>query len=288
MKKIKFNLGPVQETLLIPLLGRAVETKRGGLVCDTKAVEMVESLDYDFSKWSRSSSLLGACIRTRMFDEEVLTFMDRFPLGSVIELGVGLNTRYERLHHGQTHWLELDLPDSLALRRRFFEETDYRRMVAGTLFDTCWFSEVARLPGPYCFVSEAALIYLNSECVESCLRAMVKRFPGSTLITDTTAAYMVESQDKHDAMKELSSLSWFRWRCDRPELLSDWGLELERSRTFLDAPREVLSGLPRTHRMMFRFLPGMLGRKIRGYKINRFFLRPPPESSAVMSFPRIA
>ncbi|MEL6777615.1 MAG: hypothetical protein AAFO06_10190 [Cyanobacteria bacterium J06597_16] len=55
MTKIPVNLGPVQETLLIPLLGRAVETQKGsGLIRDKKAVEIVDASDYDFSKWGKS------------------------------------------------------------------------------------------------------------------------------------------------------------------------------------------------------------------------------------------
>ena len=58
MTKVSVDLGPVQETLLIPLLGRAVETqKRNGLIQDKKAVSIVESLDYNFSKWEKSKRL---------------------------------------------------------------------------------------------------------------------------------------------------------------------------------------------------------------------------------------
>ncbi|MEM6989215.1 MAG: class I SAM-dependent methyltransferase, partial [Myxococcota bacterium] len=63
------ELGDVQETLLIPLLARAVETSRSnGLLEDPRAVEIVEQLDYDFDKWRGHSSLTGACLRTRIYD----------------------------------------------------------------------------------------------------------------------------------------------------------------------------------------------------------------------------
>ncbi|MDB9524576.1 hypothetical protein PN498_01130 [Oscillatoria sp. CS-180] len=55
MAKISVALGPVQETLLIPLLGRVGQTQNGnGLIHDEKAVQIVESLDYDCS--NRTSS----------------------------------------------------------------------------------------------------------------------------------------------------------------------------------------------------------------------------------------
>ena len=49
---IRVELGPVQETLLIPLLARARETERPrGLLRDPRAIEIMRDLNYDFSKW---------------------------------------------------------------------------------------------------------------------------------------------------------------------------------------------------------------------------------------------
>jgi O-methyltransferase involved in polyketide biosynthesis len=44
--KMQVSLGPTQETLLIPLYGRAVETRKpDGLIRDPRAVEIVDRLD---------------------------------------------------------------------------------------------------------------------------------------------------------------------------------------------------------------------------------------------------
>ena len=111
---IAVELGPVQETLLIPLLGPepSKRKRKRGLVHDPKAVEIVGRLDYDFSRWKGIRSLVGASIRTCMFDEEVAAFLEQHPDGTVVEIGVGLNTRHERLDNGRAHWIEFDLPDS--------------------------------------------------------------------------------------------------------------------------------------------------------------------------------
>ena len=59
---MKVDLGPVQETLLIPLLARARETENPrGLLRDPRAVAIVRSLDYDFGKWEGGRSLNAPC-----------------------------------------------------------------------------------------------------------------------------------------------------------------------------------------------------------------------------------
>ena len=242
MTKIPVDLGPVQETLLIPLLGRAAETqKENGLVNDEKAVEIVNALDYDFSKWKKSKSLAGATLRTRLFDQDVQAFLAEHPTGTVVEIGCGLNTRFERLDNGKAQWFDLDLPDSLALRRRFFEDQPRRTMLEASVLETDWMETVAATGGPWCFISEAVIIYLEPEQARQAITQIANRFPGAWILTDTTAQKMVDTQATHDAMRYMSQESWFRWGCDDPHEIESWGnLRLARSRTFLDATPDLI------------------------------------------------
>ncbi|MEM9488372.1 MAG: class I SAM-dependent methyltransferase [Myxococcota bacterium] len=269
--KISVELGPVQETLLIPLLGRAEETKKKrGLLRDPKAVEMVAALDYDFAKWHGVGSLSGSALRARIFDEQVQAFLERHPGGTIVEIGAGLNTRYERLDNGQASWLELDLPDSMALRQRFFEDTERRTMLAASVLDSDWHERVAALPAPYCFVSEAVLIYLDNGDVERVLRALNARFADSWLVTDTASSAFVDGQHKHDAIGKMSPDSWCRWKCDDPQQLADWGLKLERSLTFLDISADIRAALPLHYRLILGFAPWLIRRRVQTYRMNRF------------------
>ncbi|MEM0955870.1 MAG: class I SAM-dependent methyltransferase [Pseudomonadota bacterium] len=270
-KAIPVDLGPVQETLLIPLLGRAQETRlQRGLMHDPKAVSIVESLDYDFSKWLGTPSLVGASIRARIFDEQVSTFLSSHPSGTVVEIGAGLNTRFERLDNGKARWLELDLPDAMALRQQFFDSNERRTMLAADVRSSDWHEDVAALPGPYCFVSEAVLIYLDGTDVQHAIEPLAQRFPGSWLITDTVNSHAVENQHRHDAMKKLSKESWFRWKCDNPAGLRHWGLQLEQSQTFADVSPPIRAVMPTIYRFTLALLPWLARRLSRDYAINRY------------------
>ena len=277
MTKVSVNLGPVQETLLIPLLGRAVETqKRNGLIQDKKAVSIVESLNYDFSKWEKSKSLAGATLRTRMFDQDVQTFLSEYPSGTIVEIGCGLNTRFERLDNGQARWFDLDLPDSLALRRQFFQDEPRRTMIAASVLETGWMETVAATGGPWCFISEAVIIYLEAAQAQQAITQIANRFPGAWFLTDTTAKAMVNSQSTHDAMRYMSQDSWFRWACDDPHELETWGanLHLVKSRTFLDAGSDLMKYAPLQIKILARWAPWLIRRQLAGYRLNRFVVEP--------------
>lgn len=274
------DLGPVQETLLIPLYGRALETRKpNGLLHDPKAVQIVDALDYDFNKWPANGSPLGACLRTTMFDQDVAAFLGENPSGTVVEIGCGLNTRFERLDNGQATWIELDLPDSMALRRQFFTDQPRRRMLSASVLDSGWMDEVERTGGPYCFVSEAVLFYLPGAQVAAVLRTLARRFPRAWLLMDTASTLMLESQQSHDAMKSLSKDAWFRWACDDPSSLGPWGARLVQTRDFLDASPELRRRLPFSYRLGMTLFPSVLKKKMQGYCLNRFRLEPAPEPS---------
>ena len=58
--KHQVRLGAVQETLFIPLAARARETQRKHPVLhDPKAVQLVQSIDYDAAKYGRGVGRLG-------------------------------------------------------------------------------------------------------------------------------------------------------------------------------------------------------------------------------------
>ncbi len=187
------DLGAVQETLLIPLYGRADLTRQGSaLIDDPKAAEMVEAIDYDFARFDGTPSLFGCVLRTRIYDHWISRWLREHPAGTVVEIGAGLNTRFERLDNGRVHWIDLDLPDAMELRRRFFVETDRRRLLAGSVLDGEWLDVVASSPGPWFFAAAAVLIYLPEADVRRTLGRVARRFPGSPIAFDTWGSWMLE------------------------------------------------------------------------------------------------
>ncbi|QDT37904.1 class I SAM-dependent methyltransferase [Stratiformator vulcanicus] len=268
---VPVQLGPRQLTMLIPLWGRAEATRRRPrLFSDAKAVEIVESLDFDFSKWQATKTALGSVLRTRMFDQDVADFVRQNPDGTVVELGCGLNTRFERVDNGRVQWIDLDLPEVIELRKQFFDEGPRRRMFSADVTNNQWLDNLDLPTGPCCFVSEAMLIYLDPEQATTAIQLIAGRLDEAVLILDTTPRAMVNSQHRHDTLKHLPRESWFRWACDEPRTLESHGLQLERSRSLLDADRDLIQELPISWRILWRFGQPILKPWLDGYRINVF------------------
>lgn len=254
------ELGDVQSTLFIPLMGRARETRRRRpALRDPKAVEVLESVDFDTALYGRGWGGFVSVVRTVIFDHWVREFLARHPAGTVVELGAGLNTRFERTDNGTASWIDLDLPDTIALRRRFFATSGRRRMIAASVTDEDWLDEVADLPAPYFFVADGVLVYIPWDDVAATLGRITARFPGSCLAFDTYSQRTFDMQHRQAAKKGMAA-RW-AWACDDPKTLERPGLRLLESATITSPPRALRERLPARYRYLLPLAGPVLGKR---------------------------
>jgi O-methyltransferase involved in polyketide biosynthesis len=257
--KHQVRLGAVQQTLFIPLAARAHQTqRRHPLLRDPKAVEMVQSIDYDAAKYGRGAGGLVTVLRTAIIDFWVRGFLTARPAATVVEIGTGLNTRFERVDNGQVHWFDLDLPDTIDLRRAFFADTGRRRMVAASVLDEHWLPVVAQSRGPYFFVADGVLAYLTEEQVTATLARLAERFPGALIALDTYPKQTFDRQHRLAAKKDMDA-RW-AWACDDPRSLERLGLEVRQSASITRPPRAMRSELPARYRYLMPLADPLLGR----------------------------
>ncbi|SFD53519.1 class I SAM-dependent methyltransferase [Streptomyces aidingensis] len=241
--------GTVQETLLIPLYGRAVDHARAEPVLgDARAAELVTAIDYDFARFDGVPSLLGAVLRTALFDHWTREFLADHPDGTVVEIGTGLNTRYERVDNGRAAWFELDLPEVMELRAAHFPASPRRTAHAGSVTGPAWARAVAAArpapDAPLLLSAEAVLPFLPEDEARTTLAMTAARLPGAWLALDTAGPAIVETQDSHDALGKVQAR--MRWACADPAVLTDWlpGARLLAVHTLTSLPAALVDGLP--------------------------------------------
>ena len=265
------QLGRVQESLLVPLYARAVDTLgKRPILNDPKAVEMMESIDWDFRRFNQRRRVVGCALRSAMFDEWVKDFLRRHPEGTVVEIGAGLNTRFERLDNGAVHWFDLDLPDVVELRQKFFIDSGRRVTLAGSILDPGWMAAVRQSPGPYCFVAEAVFIYLTEEQVRGALAQIASNFPGVSIAFDTGIRKAMNHENEDHARRKLGAR--FAWACEDPEEIEGWkiGLRLVESRTIGDVPDSLRSRLSLPMRAAFYVFAKLFPKLTKAYRLNLF------------------
>lgn len=167
-QKIKIKKGNVQETLLLPLWGRAYETKQAKpRLIDKKAVEIMEKIDYDFSTVHETQALSqhGWVARSLHTDKLAKAFIEKYPNATIVNLGCGMDTTFSRIDNGKIMFYELDFPDVIELRKHFYEDTDRHISIASSLHDTKWFEKI-KVSNGLLFLAGGVLYYSSEEEVK--------------------------------------------------------------------------------------------------------------------------
>jgi O-methyltransferase involved in polyketide biosynthesis len=190
--KVKITLGPVQETMFIPLYFRALEQKElNPIVRDEMAQNMVEQVDYDFSQLAKDLDGDGLAfpIRAATFDGLIEEFIRNHPEATIINLGAGLDTTFFRVDNGKIHWYDIDLPDSIALRRQFIDETERLKFITCSAFDPTWFKQIEHRDKGIFIMSSGMFIYFEHSDIENLICSIAAEFPGSELVFDTVSNF---------------------------------------------------------------------------------------------------
>ncbi len=185
-EKISIQLGEVQRTLLIPLFGRAAEYEREHpLIRDQFAHDIMEKLDFDFKAAFARSPIqfrINSVIRAIHLDAAILSFIVRYPDATIVNLGAGLDTTFQRLDNGKIFWYDLDLPDTIELRRKLIPEGERNVCIAKSVFDRSWFDDIRERRSRVLFVAGGVLVYLREAEIKRLFLDMTGEFPESEMV----------------------------------------------------------------------------------------------------------
>jgi O-methyltransferase involved in polyketide biosynthesis len=209
---VKVALKGAAETLLATLYGRAVDAQaRYPVLADPTAVDVVERIDYDFSRLGmRTSDSLGVAIRARLLDTWTRRFLEAQPDATVVHLGCGLDSRVERIDPGPgVRWFDLDQPEVIELREQLYPaRAGGYRVIGASVLDPGWLAEIpADLPA--LVVAEGLTMYLPAAAGPPLLRRMVGHFPRGELAFDTYSRLGVRLQKLVTPVRRSgATLSW--------------------------------------------------------------------------------
>lgn len=209
------ELGSVQKTLLLPLWGRAVESgKARPLLVDQTAVKIIATLDYDFSIIAQGISTISQLAwiaRSLHMDRTIREFLKRHPGATIVNLGCGLDTTFERVNNGRLCWYDLDLPDVIELRRRFIPESDRRKFIASSLLDEAWLRQL-ETADPIFFLAAGVFYYLQESQVKAFLIKLADAYLGSEVMFDACSPLGLKMANKRvikaGGMDESAILKW--------------------------------------------------------------------------------
>jgi len=201
----------VSITLFVPLCPKAFETKRKNpVVVDQKAVEILENIDFDTRPYLQKRSYHAAITRTWILDKEVKEFIRQNPTCKIINLGCGLDTRICRVDNKLLKWFDIDLPDVIELRRKFFNETDRVKYISKLVTDFSWIDDVdVKTNERVLIIAEGLLGYFEESEIKEIFEQLIERIPQGEILFTVLHKFLIG--------KEITKGTKFRWGLNKAE-----------------------------------------------------------------------
>jgi O-methyltransferase involved in polyketide biosynthesis len=191
------GIGNISATSFLTLYCHAIETRSDNpILSDPKSVEIATELNKTLSLSGNALDrilvsgtldkrlVVHIAIRAKKYDDLVRDFLLRFPDGVVVNIGCGLDSRFLRIDNGRVVFYDLDLPEIIAIKKNFYQETDRYRLIASSVLDSGWMAHVRQHNGPFLFMAEGVFMYLDGNDVRSLVLEIKKTFPGSELVCE--------------------------------------------------------------------------------------------------------
>ena len=202
-KKINPLLTGSAETMLQSFYARAkYSRKKNAKFYDAKAIELVEKIDYDFSKAEKDSTMSnGVIARTIVFDELVKDFINKNPDCTVVNIACGLDTRFYRMDNGRITWYNVDLPETIEVRDAIYHESGRVSTIGISATDPDWADKVTKR-GKMLFIIEGLSIYLTSDENAQMLSIIRDKFDNATVLMECLAKKWVNKEHTEKSIQD--------------------------------------------------------------------------------------
>ena len=255
----------VNKTLYIPLYGKSYVSRKGIFLNDKKAEEIWEAEGFALKGKAKSKWLayyMG--IRAAVFDEWLKQQMRGEQDAVVIHLGCGLDSRVLRVGAANHKWYDVDFPEVIAERKRYYAESAHYQMLAGDVRDHGWLENI---PEKACaiVVMEGVSMYLTPDELNALTTSLCAHFGKITLLMDAYTPFAAKMSKYRNPINDVGVTQVYG--IEDPKSLQHDGLVFEKEHAI--TPQKYIDALSGTERHIFgKLYAGSFSKKL--YRLYEF------------------
>ena len=219
------NLSELSRTAFLPLLCRAgISEGNDSVFNDPMAVLFLERLISNSSEeekkrilnWRKKYTGINRrdakarMMTVRNFDNIATQFIENNPGCTVINLACGFDTRFWRIKADKRKYIELDLPEMIALKSEILKDHINYELIGCSVLDTSWIDKVtSNVNRNFLLLAEALFYYLPKPDVVRILQVISQKFDRSQIVLD-----MAPEKYTKGLWKGLIQLESWAWDID--------------------------------------------------------------------------
>ena len=254
----------VNKTLYIPLYGKAYVSRQGRILHDPMAEAIWAAEGFELKGKSRSKWLAyHMAMRATVFDRWTREQMMVCPEAVVLHLGCGMDSRAERVGVGCGQWYDVDFPEVIAERKRYFRDTDTYKMLAANVTSEGWLEALPR--GNAIVIMEGISMYLPPDALQALLGRLSAHFAQVSILMDCYSEFAARASRMKNPINDVGVTQVYGLDDPRTLEIADLGFVREHKMT----PEELIGELKPVEQVVFRKLyAGKMARSL--YRLYEF------------------
>ncbi len=240
----------VNKTLYIPLYGKAYVSRKGLFLSDKKAEEIWAAEGFPLKGKSKSKWLayyMG--IRSAVFDQWLNEQLSERKDSVVLHVGCGMDSRVLRVGTKGHPWYDIDFPEVIRERKRYYEETADYHMIAGDIRNRDWLNSLPE-DKTAIVVMEGVSMYLTNEELKAFLRELNTHFSQVSLLMDSYTVLAAKLSKYKNPINDVGVTTVYG--IDEPTVLENERLSLVKEHNM--TPERFINELKGMEQHIFRKL----------------------------------
>lgn len=183
----------VNKTLYIPLYGKAFVSRKGIILNDAKAEEIWDREGFELKGKSKSKWLayyMG--MRSAVFDDWLKMKMENDKDAVIVHIGCGMDSRVIRVGTRGHIWYDVDFPDVIRERKRYYKETDEYHMVASDARENAWMNSLPKGKNAI-VIMEGISMYFKPEELRQLLKDLRSNFDKINILMDCYTVFAAKA-----------------------------------------------------------------------------------------------
>ena len=244
-------MNEVNRTLFIPLYGKSFVSKQHIIISDPDAERIWDAEGFPIRGKSKSKWLAyNMAMRARVFDDWTDRMLRKHPEVLVLHIGCGLDSRCSRVKAPYRAWVDCDLPDVIAIRREYFDETPKYCMQALDASDP---SQISLLPesDTAIIVLEGISMYLSAEQLHAFFAALQEKYRVLCILMDIYTKFGAKASKYKNPVNDVGVTKLYGID-DMTDVIGGLGLRVVREHTF--TPAALVNELKMPDRAFFKLM----------------------------------
>ena len=241
----------VNKTLYIPLYGKALVSSKNIIIQDKKAEEIWSKEGFELKGKSKSKWLAYyMAMRSAIYDEWLEKELNSNPSVIVVHVGCGMDSRIERVSKQNQEWYDIDFPDVIEERCKYYAETDTYHMLAADMRTDEWKKHIEAGQDAI-IVLEGVSMYFSPKELNALLSSIVKYFNSIKILMDCYTEKAAKVSKYKNPINDVGVTTVYGY--DNPEeLAGESGLVFMKEYNM--TPQRYINELQGMERMVFKTL----------------------------------